>query len=197
MLVAADCWLLTAAVSTPGCYLSPTIRQEGLNLCSTKLTKLNIYSPKLRHFWSTSLLKIQELALVGVVVVVVLVVSLGNKLGDFNAVVISQERLRGVYCVTTLISLFTSVTCHVSRVIVLVLVHREPAGGVLSLHHPTDDWSCSGSVSHGRGHSTTTTTSGLVWQYWPAQCPLWSQESQDTGQENINQIKNTSGLMPQ
>ena len=41
------------------------------------------------------MLKIQELALVGVVVVVVLVVSLGNKLGDFNAVVISQERLRG------------------------------------------------------------------------------------------------------
>ena len=69
----------------------------------------------------------------------------------------------------------------------LVLVNTGPA--VLSLHHHTDDWSCSGPVSHGRGHSTTTTTSsGLAILASPVPIVITLQ-SQDTGQENINQKK--------
>ena len=125
----------------------------------------------------------------------VVVGSLVNKLGDFNADVICLERLGGCNYVTTLISLFMK--CHVSRVpchshsgrvIMLVLVHAGPPGGVLSLHHPTDDWSCSGPVSHGRGHSTTTTSTGLAILASPVPIVI-TLGSQDTGQENINQKK--------
>ena len=86
------CWLLTVLVAAD---CSGSAHLAAISLTKYQLTIIdnrNIYSPKLRHFWSTSLLKIQELTLM---VVVVVVGSLVNKLGDFNADVICLERLGG------------------------------------------------------------------------------------------------------